>query len=149
MKRGRAYNSAIATVQKFAAKFHTLLLRATNGRVGGRMFDSPVLVLITIGRKSGKRRETPLLYLEDGGDLAVIASNGGTAGHPAWFLNLTSRPEAEVRFADGRTERVRVEEAHGGERRRLWGRAVEMYPRYEDYQGRTDREIPVVALRRM
>jgi F420H(2)-dependent quinone reductase len=149
MKRGRSYDSTIATIQKFAAKLHILLIRATNGRVGGRMFDSPVLVLATVGRRSGKRRETPLLYLEDGGDLVVIASNGGTASHPAWFLNLVSRPEAEVRFPDDRTERVRAEEVRGEERRRLWERAVGMYPPYADYQAKTDREIPVVALRRI
>lgn len=149
MKRGRTYNFAIATAQKFAAKFHTFLIRATDGRLGGRMFDSPVLVLITTGRKSGKRRETPLLYVEDGDDLAVIASNGGTASHPAWFLNLVALSEAEVRFADGRTERVRAEEARGEGRRRVWGMAVGMYPRYEDYQEKTDREIPVVVLRRV
>jgi deazaflavin-dependent oxidoreductase (nitroreductase family) len=113
------------------------------------MFDSPVLVLVTTGRKSGKRRETPLLYLEDGGVVAVIASNGGTANHPAWFLNLMSRPEAEVRLADGRAFRVRAEEARGEEKRKLWERAVSMYPAYEDYQRRTDRGIPVVVLRRM
>ncbi len=149
MSRGRTYNSAIATVQKFAAKFHVSVLRASKGRFGGRMFDSPVLVLITTGRKSGKRRETPLLYVEDGDDLAIIASNGGTAGDPAWFLNLMSRLEAEVRFADGRTFPVRGGEAGGEERRRLWRLAVAMYPPYEDYQGKTDREIPVVALRRI
>lgn len=149
MSRGRTYNSAIATVQKFAAKLHVALIRATKGRVGGRMFDSPVLVLVTTGRKSGKRRETPLLYVEDGDGFAIVASNGGAAGHPAWFLNLMSRPEVEVRLADGRVERVRAEEARGEERRRLWGRAVGMYPPYEDYQAKTDREIPVVELRRM
>ncbi len=148
MRRGRKYNAAIATVQKFAAKLHVSLMRATNGRFGGRMFDSPVLVLATTGRKSGKQRETPLLYLEDGNAFTIVASNGGTAGHPAWFLNLVARPEAEVRV-DGQTERVRAEEASGEERRRLWNRVVEMYPPYADYQKKTDREIPVVVLRRM
>ncbi len=148
MSRGRTYNSAIATVQKFAAKLHVALLRATNGRVGGRVFDSPVLVLITTGRRSGKKRETPLLYVEDGDGFAVIASNGGAAEHPAWFLNLVSRPEVEVRVGR-RTFPIRAEEARGEERRRLWERAVGMYPPYEDYRRKTDREIPVVALRRM
>jgi F420H(2)-dependent quinone reductase len=149
MKRGRRYNPAIAKLQKLAADFHVFLLRATKGRFGGRMFESPVLVLLTTGRRSGKRRETPLLYLEDGGNAVVIASNGGTASHPAWFLNLVANPEAEVRLADGRTERVRAEEMRGEERRRLWTRAVEMYPSYADYQDKTDREIPVVLLRRI
>ncbi|CAN5674972.1 MAG: nitroreductase family deazaflavin-dependent oxidoreductase [Actinomycetota bacterium] len=148
MRRGRTYNSAIAAVQKFAAKSHVALLRASKGRFGGRVLGGPVLVLITTGRRSGERRETPLLYVEDGNSFAVIASNGGTASHPAWFLNLASKPEAEVRIGD-RTFPVRAEEASGEERRRIWDLAVEMYPTYEDYQGRTDREIPVVALRRI
>ncbi len=148
MRRGRTYNSVIATFQKLAAKLHVSMLRATNGKLGGRMFDSPVLVLTTTGRKSGKKRETPLLYLEDGDILAIVASNGGTAGHPSWFLNLMSRPEAEVRQDGGRDFPVRAEEARGEEKRRLWKRVVEMYPPYADYQKKTDREIPVVALHR-
>lgn len=147
MRRGRAYNPAIAKLQKFAARLHVSLFRATGGRFGGRMFDSPVLVLTTTGRKSGKKRESPLLYLEDGDDLVVIASNGGTASHPAWYLNLTASPEAEVRVGE-RTIPVRAREARGEERWRLWERAVEMYPPYAGYQEKTDREIPVVVLRK-
>lgn len=145
MTRGRTYNVVIATLQKLATKSHVSLLRATNGRLGGRMFGSPVLVLATTGRKSGKKRETPLLYLKDGDDLVLVASNGGTAAHPAWFLNLMAKPEAEVHLG-GRTHPVRAEEAVGEEKRRLWERLVEMYPSYTDYQGKTDREIPVVVL---
>lgn len=147
MSRGRAYNAAIATLQKFAAKSHVSLLRATKGRFGGRMFDSPVLVLVTTGRKSGERRETPLLYLEDGETFVIVASNGGAASNPAWFLNLMAKPDAEVRV-EGRTVPVRAEEARGEERRRLWEKLIEMYPSYASYQGKTDREIPVVVLHR-
>lgn len=149
MKRGRTYNPAIARIQKLAADFHVFLLRISKGRFGGRIVGGPVLVLMTTGRRSGERRETPLLYVEDGDDFAVIASNGGTAGHPAWFLNLMAEPEVEVRLADGRAFRVRAEEAGGRERGRLWSLAVRMYPTYEDYQRKTDRRIPVVVLRRV
>lgn len=146
MARGRTYNPAIATFQKWATRLHTSIYRATGGRLGGRMVESPVVLLTTTGRKTGRERVTPLLYLEDGGNLVVVASNGGAAGHPAWWLNLRANPEARVR-AGNRTLRVRAEEAGGEEKRRLWARLVEMYPAYEDYQRKTDREIPVSVLR--
>lgn len=145
MTRGRTYNPAIATAQKWATKLHSSLYRATNGRVGGRMVGSPVFLLVTNGRKSGMRRTTPLLYLEDGGRYAIVASNGGASKHPDWWLNLEVNPEAAVEVG-GRKIRVRAKEAGGEEKRRLWRRLVEMYPSYENYQRKTDREIPVVVL---
>jgi len=110
------------------------------------MLNSPVLLLITTGRKTGKQRSTPLLYLEDGGGYAIAASNGGTSGHPAWWLNLEADPEAKVEIG-GKKIRVRAEKAMGEERRRLWERLAGMYPAYEGYQRRTDRKIPIVHLR--
>jgi deazaflavin-dependent oxidoreductase (nitroreductase family) len=133
--RGRPYNAAIATAQKWAAKLHASVFRATGGRLGGRMVGSPVLLLVT----------TVLLYLEDGGRYVIVASNGGTATHPMWWLNLQADPEATVEVG-GRKTHVRATEARGEEKARLWQRLVRMYPSYEDYQKRTDREIPVVIL---
>jgi len=144
--RGRPYNGATAAAQKWATKLHAAVYRATGGGIGGRMVNSPVLLLITTGRKSGKERITPLLYLEDGEDFVIVASNGGTSGHPAWWLNLQAKPEANVEVG-GEKVRVRTEETTGEEKRRLWDRVVEMYPTYEDYQRRTDREIPVILLK--
>ena len=145
MIRGRPYNPAIATAQKWAAKLHASVFRATGSRIGGRMVGSPVLLLVTTGRKSGQRRTTVLLYLEDGGRYVIVASNGGTATHPMWWLNLQADPEATVEVG-GRKTHVRATEARGEEKARLWQRLVRMYPSYEDYQKRTDREIPVVIL---
>ena len=145
MVRGRPYNPAIAGVQKWAARLHASVFRATNGRVGGRMVGSPVLLLVTTGRKSGRRRTTVLLYLEDGGRYVIVGSNGGTAKHPVWWLNLQAYPEATVEVG-GRKTHVRATEARGEEKARLWQRLVRMYPSYEDYQKRTDREIPVILL---
>lgn len=144
--RGRAFGPIVARVQSLAARLHAALFRASGGRIGGRMVGSPVLLLNTKGRKTGRPRTTPLLYLEDGGAYAVVASNGGTAGHPAWLLNLRARPEASVEVG-GRTVPVRAEEAEGTRKQRLWGRLVGMYPPYESYQRKTDREIPVLLLR--
>jgi deazaflavin-dependent oxidoreductase (nitroreductase family) len=143
--RGRPYNAAIAAAQKWAAKLHASVFRATGGRIGGRMVGSPVLLLVTTGRKSGQRRTTVLLYLEDRGRYVIVASNGGTATHPMWWLNLQADPEATVDVG-GRKTYVRATEARGEEKARLWQRLVRMYPSYEDYQKRTDREIPVVIL---
>ena len=145
MTRGRSYNAAIATAQKWAGKLHASVFRATGGSIGGRMVGSPVLLLVTMGRKTGQRRTTPLLYLEDGGRHVIVASNGGTAKQPAWWLNLQANPEATVEVG-GRKTNVRATEARGEEKARLWQRLVRMYPSYEDYQRRTDREIPVIIL---
>ena len=109
------------------------------------MFKSPVLLLTTTGRKTGEERTTPLLYLADGEDLVVVASNGGAPKHPAWLLNLRANPEATVEVG-GRKLRVRAREAGPEEKERLWPKLVEMYGSYEDYRRRTDREIPVVLL---
>jgi len=143
--RGRPYGKAITATQHAATKLHSFVYRATNGRVGGRIAGGPVLLLTTIGRKSGKERTVPLLYLRDGEDMVVVGSNGGTATSPAWWLNLTANPEATVEVG-GRKVRVRAEEAGSEEKERLWPKLVEMYGGYEDYRRRTDREIPVVFL---
>ena len=125
---------------------HAAIYRASGGKVAGRMFNSPVLLLITTGRKTGKERTSPLLYLEDGENLVVVGSVGGAPKHPDWYWNLKANPEARVQIKD-RTQRVRAEEAKDEQKRRLWRRLVEMYPPYEDYQRRTRREIPVFVLR--
>lgn len=125
---------------------HAAIYRASGGKLAGRMFNSPVLLLTTTGRKTDRERTTPLLYLEDGENLVVVASVGGAPRHPDWYWNLKANPEARVQVRD-RTLRVRAEEAEGEEKRRLWRMVVEMYPPYEDYQRRTQREIPVFVLR--
>ncbi len=145
VKPGRPYNVAIAGVQKWATRLHASLFRASNGRVGGRMFASPVLLLVATGRKTGRGRTTPLLYLEDGDRYVIVASNGGAPKHPVWWLNLRANPEATVELG-ARKPRVRATEARGEEKRRLWKRLVQMYGPYESYQRKTDREIPVVVL---
>lgn len=144
-RTGRPYNAAIATAQKWATKIHSSLYRATGGKVGGRLVGSPVLLLVTAGRKTGRRRTTPLLYLEDGDRHVIVASNGGAPKSPFWWLNLRANPEATAEIG-GRKTRVRASEVGGEEKRRLWKRLVEMYPSYESYQRKTDREIPVILL---
>ena len=106
---------------------------------------APVLLLTTTGRKSGKQRTLPLLYLEDGGRYVVIASVGGAPKHPAWYLNLLANPTATIEVGR-RKLAVSATTASAEERARLWPLAVQMYSGYDDYQAKTSREIPVVIL---
>ncbi len=143
--RGRPYGGTITAAQRAATKLHSFIYRATNGRLGGRLAGGPVLLLTTTGRKSGREHTVPLLYLRDGESFVVVGSNGGTATHPAWWLNLKANPEATAEVGD-RKLRVRAEEAIPGEKERFWPKLVSMYGGYEGYRRRTDREIPVVIL---
>ncbi len=106
----------------------------------------PTLLLTTKGRKSGETRHSPLLYQKAGKGYAVIASKGGWADNPAWYLNLEGNPEAEIRVGRERM-RVRARTAKGAERTKIWQDMAKMYPPYNDYQARAKtREIPVIML---
>jgi deazaflavin-dependent oxidoreductase (nitroreductase family) len=124
--------------------FHNAIYRLSGGKVAGRMGKAPVLLLTVAGRKSGKRRTTPLLYGRDGDNYVVIASMGGAPKHPAWYHNLKGQ-EAEILVGRER-RRVRAREAEGEERERLWALMVSLYPSYDEYQTKTERRIPVVVL---
>ena len=127
---------------------HTLLYRETGGRIGhavpgvrGRM-----LLLDHVGARSGSLRTSPLLYVEDGEDLVVVASKGGFPRHPAWFHNLRAHPDTFVQVGPERRP-VHARVADAAERDRLWAAAVRAYPGYEDYAARSKgREIPLVVL---
>ena len=125
--------------------FNVRLYRASGGRLGGRMQRAPVLLLHHVGARSGKARVTPVLYLEDGERLVIVASKGGTDKNPAWFHNLMANPETEVEVGRER-RRVRARRAADEERASYWPRLVEIYSNYDDYQRQTDRVIPVVVL---
>jgi deazaflavin-dependent oxidoreductase (nitroreductase family) len=131
---------------KLGSGAHAGVYRATGGKLFGRMGKSPILLLNTVGRKSGKKRTSPLLYAMDGEDFVIIASKGGASAHPAWYLNLMANPEATVEIED-REVRVMAEEADSEEKSRLWQKMVEMYPAYDAYQEKTEREIPLLVLR--
>jgi deazaflavin-dependent oxidoreductase (nitroreductase family) len=124
---------------------HKRVYRLTGGRVGGRIGKLPVLLLTTIGRKSGRPRTQPLAYTRVGGDYAVIASKGGAAQHPLWYLNLRANPLAEVTVGRD-TRKVRARDAEGEERERLWCALADLYPGYDRYAQKTSRRIPVVVL---
>jgi len=121
------------------------LYRLTGGTVGGKMGGRPILLLTTIGRKSGKERVTPLLYLPEGDHFIVIASNWGEANHPIWWLNLQANPRAKIQIGR-KTIPVTARQAGPEERQRLWPVITSQYSNFADYQKRTTREIPVVIL---
>lgn len=126
-------------------KLHTRLYRASGGRLGHATGAIRNLLLTTTGRKSGEARTCPLAYLRDGNRFVVIASNGGNDQHPAWYLNLSSRPRAIVEAGSERIDVV-ASTATGPERVRLWKDAVASNPQYSTYEAITRREIPVVVL---
>ena len=105
----------------------------------------PILLLITTGAKSGRRRSTPLLYFRQGDQIVVVASNGGQPRHPAWYYNLRAHPEATV-FVDGRVRTYVAREARDEERAVLWNRAAAYYLGFNVYEQRIARKIPVMVL---
>jgi deazaflavin-dependent oxidoreductase (nitroreductase family) len=133
-------------VWPFVVTSHIALYKATGGLLGRRIpFIGRMLLLDHIGAKSGTKRTTPLLYLEDDRNLVIIASKGGHSRNPAWFHNLRANPDTTVQVGSERRD-VRARVAGPEERARLWPRAVDTYSGYADYQRRTDREIPLVIL---
>ena len=129
------------------SSLHTFLFRVTNGRVGKRLVDNDMLLLTTTGRVTGEPHTVPLLYLRDGERLIVFASWGGRNAHPEWYLNLESSPAASVELP-GVEYPVMAEALSGDERSAWWQRAVAAYSGYAEYQQKTDRQIPVLALGR-
>ncbi|MGH8972651.1 MAG: nitroreductase family deazaflavin-dependent oxidoreductase [Acidimicrobiia bacterium] len=130
---------------KVVTRTHIALYRSTGGKLGGRFRGSPALLLTTTGRRSGKPRTNPLLYIDDGSRKIVVASSGGADKHPAWYQNLVAHPEVTVQ-AGPAVQRMRAEVADPEERARLWPPLVAMYPTYDDYQAKTERQLPVVVL---
>ncbi len=139
-------SSGFHIAMKILGTLHRLLYRASGGKLGKTFFGSPILLLTTIGRKTGRPRTWPLTYLAEGEHLIVIASNGGQPNHPAWYLNLRANPRVSVQLGE-RNYTMIAQTAKGDERARLWSRVVEEYPAYAEYQKKTDRQIPVVVLR--
>jgi deazaflavin-dependent oxidoreductase (nitroreductase family) len=108
---------------------------------------APVLLLTTTGRRSGEQRTTPLIYGRHGEDYLIVASKGGAPEPPAWYLNLTDDPEVQLQVKADRF-RARARTATADEKPELWQTMAEIWPDYDGYQTRTDREIPVVVLER-
>jgi deazaflavin-dependent oxidoreductase (nitroreductase family) len=119
--------------------------RANHGRVGGSFEGAPLLLLHTVGARSGAARINPMMYLRDGDRYLVFASKGGADTNPDWYHNLKAHPDAQIEV-DDRTLDVHAVELHGAERDALYARQATLYPGFAGYQEKTARTIPVVAL---
>ena len=128
---------------------HVDRYRATDGEEGHSWRrGSNVLLLTTTGRKSGEPRTTPLIYGRRGDDVMIVASKGGADEPPAWYLNLQANPEAEVQIRDD-VFKARARDATPDERPEVWRTMAGYWPDYDEYQQKTEREIPVVVLERV
>jgi deazaflavin-dependent oxidoreductase (nitroreductase family) len=121
--------------------------RANDGRVGGPFEGAPLLLLTSIGAKSGAPRTTPLMYLPDGERIVIFASKAGAPTNPAWYHNLLANPSATVEVG-GDVFDVDVSVASGDERERLFSEQSALMPQFADYAQQTTRQIPVVVLER-
>src|SRR6185503_8530858 len=122
---GRRPSRLAAALQNAVTGLHSLLYRSSKGMIGGTIVNSPVLLLIMTGRRSGKQCTVPLLYLLDGRNVVLVASNGGAIRHPNWWLNLQTTAEAWIQIKRIR-RRVKVEQASVAEKQRLWPRLSAM-----------------------
>jgi deazaflavin-dependent oxidoreductase (nitroreductase family) len=136
-------------MKRIAPRLDPPLLRLTGGRVSS-VYPVPVLLLTTTGAKTGLPRTLPLLYLDDGDDIVLIASNYGKTSHPAWYRNLVANPKVEVLAGRKSGTYAAAEITDAAERDRAWDLALDMYAGYGDYEGRAGRRtIPLVRLSRI
>ncbi|GAA4224563.1 deazaflavin-dependent oxidoreductase (nitroreductase family) [Streptosporangium album] len=129
-------------------KEHVDRYRATDGAEGHEWQGTTALILTTTGRKSGEQRDTPLIYQRHGDDYLVVASKGGADAPPSWYLNLQTNPEVEVQVLGDRF-RARARVATSEEKPELWPIMAAAWPAYDEYQTKTDRDIPVIVLERV
>lgn len=132
-------------IMRMVMKIHIFLYKRTNGSMSGSMGGSDVLLLTSKGRKTGKTRIVPLLFMMDGSNYIIIASYGGSDHNPAWFHNLRSSKDATIRVKEIDKE-VKAIVASKDERNRLWPIITDWSPQYAKYQEKTSREIPVIIL---
>jgi deazaflavin-dependent oxidoreductase (nitroreductase family) len=124
---------------------HKAIFRATGGRLGARLEGGDILLLTTVGRRSGRPRTTPLTYLRHVDQIVVVASNAGFSFHPGWFHNALASPDVKVRIRS-ETHRARARPATAAERAELWPRILESMPVQRVNTARTAREIPLMIL---
>ena len=129
-------------------RFQVYMYRRSGGKRMGHLRGMPVLLVTTVGRKTGKERVTPVMYIRDGDNYVITASNNGRDRQPSWLLNLRAHPQTKVEV-DGITRSVMAHQASIEEKGRLWPQLVERAPFFEGYQKGTKRDIPMVILRQI
>lgn len=131
-------------IVKWMSRINTWLYKRTDGKVGGKFLKgAPVALLTTTGRKTGEPRVSPLLYLRDGDRVILVASQGGAANNPMWYLNLKANPKVTIQIKD-EVLNLTARDATEAEKAEYWPKLVAMYSSFDDYQSWTDRVIPVV-----
>ncbi|MDP9165069.1 MAG: nitroreductase family deazaflavin-dependent oxidoreductase [Actinomycetota bacterium] len=153
-KRPEQLDSPILPVIfRYVGRAQVWIYRKTGGRIGGKWrvgagFRKPVptLLLDHVGRRSGTSFTVPLLYVRDGADVVVVASQGGRPEHPQWYRNLVANPDTHVQIGPDRSA-VHAVVADAAERNRLWPKLVDAYADFDTYQSWTEREIPVIVLK--
>jgi deazaflavin-dependent oxidoreductase (nitroreductase family) len=135
----------VVKLVKLATRAHVVIYRTTRGKVAGSLAGAPVVLVDHVGRKSGKQFTTPVLYLNSGDNLVVIADGNGREVDPAWWRNLKAHPDTTVQTGN-KIRHVHAREATATERAELWPAAVTMYPPLVIHQERAKRQIPVVVL---
>jgi len=137
------WNGAIRAVMKVYTRLNVAVYRVSGGRLMNRFPNgSPICLVTMTGRKSGKKRTIPLIYVPNGKDVILVASQGGMSTNPLWYYNIRANPEVGI-TAEGETRRMIAHEASTKEKAAVWPVAVKAYPDFEDYQARTTRNIPV------
>jgi deazaflavin-dependent oxidoreductase (nitroreductase family) len=134
----------LALAMKYFARAHIWVYQHTDGRIGAKLLRFPSALVTTTGRKSGRSRTTPTLYLRDGDRVILPASFGGRDANPAWYRNLKSNPEVHVQIRGEHLDLV-ARDATDAERKRLWPKLIDMYPPYRGYRDAADRVIPLVV----
>lgn len=129
---------------KWMSRAQTWIFKKTNGRFGDKFLrGAPVGILTTIGRKSGEPRESPLLFLQEGQRIILVASQGGRATNPMWYLNLKANPAVTFQTKEGLLS-LTAREATDAERDEYWPKLDAMYPDFVNYRSYTDRKIPII-----
>lgn len=135
---------ATGTIIKWMSRANTWIFKKTNGKLGNKfLHGAEVGILTTIGRKSGEPRDSPLLFLQEGKRIVLVASQGGRATNPMWYLNLKANPAITFQTKKERLELV-AREATDAERDEYWPKLDAMYADFANYRSYTDRKIPIL-----
>src|SRR3954451_24803152 len=137
-------SKVLALLLKYFSRAHIWVYQRTNGRLGAKLLWFPAALVTTTGRKTGKPRIRPTLYLRDGDRVVLPASFGGRAEHPMWYRNLKANPKVHVQIRDEHLELI-ARDATDDERKTYWTKLIRIYPPYRGYREATDRVIPLVV----